>query len=93
MIAMIGYEPYSVIIINDRHDHGQQQLVLLHDDDDEFMPEAVAISPGQDTVAVMLRSGSLALNCMQLSFMTIDRHPAAAKQGRRDAAVVLTAFF
>ena len=56
MIATIGRLPYSVIIINDRHEYEQQQLVELPD-----IPRAVAISPAQDTVAVILGAG---LTCM-----------------------------
>ena len=56
MIATIGRLPYSVVIINDRYEHEQQQLVELPD-----MPRAVAISPAQDTVAVILGAG---LTCM-----------------------------
>ena len=52
MIATIGYNPDSVIIIKDRHEHVQQQLLGLSD-----MPLAVAISPAQDTIAIMLVSG------------------------------------
>ena len=52
MIATIGSFPDSVIIINDRHDHHQQQLVEL-----THQPVAVAISPAQDTIAVMLING------------------------------------
>ena len=51
MIATIGEAPYSVNIINDRHKH-EQQLLELSDE-----PVAVAISPAQDTIAVMLDNG------------------------------------
>ena len=52
MIATIGFSPCSVVIINDRHEHEQQLCIELSD-----MPVAVAISPAQDTVAVMLDTG------------------------------------
>ena len=52
MISTIGYDPCSVVIINDRHEHKQQQLLELPD-----FPRAVAISPAQDAVAVMLDTG------------------------------------
>jgi hypothetical protein len=51
-IATIGREPLSVII-NDRHEHEQQQQLL----ELSSQPLAVAISPAQDTVAVMLENG------------------------------------
>ena len=56
VIATIGYKPDSVIVINDRHEHHQQQHV-----DIPFMPLAVAISPAQDTIAVMLANGMMCL--------------------------------
>ena len=52
MIATIGRLPDSLIIINNRNEHQQLQLVELSD-----MPRAVAISPAQDTVAVMFWTG------------------------------------
>ena len=50
MIATIGLNPYSVIIINDRHER-EQQLIKL-----PGKPKVIAISPAHDTVAVMLKS-------------------------------------
>ena len=54
MIATIGRDPSSVIIIiiNDRHGLDHLQLLDLPD-----WPMAVAISPAQDTVAVVLNNG------------------------------------
>ena len=54
MIATIGFEPYSVIIIKDRHEHEQHQRIDL-----PVRPRAVAISPAQDRVAVLLSNGLL----------------------------------
>ena len=54
MIATIGVEPYSVIIISNRYEHEQQRLFLL-----PHYPVAVVISPAQDAVAVMLWTGLL----------------------------------
>ena len=59
MIATIGYNPCSVVTINDRHDHEQRQLVEL-----SCEPVAVAIRPAQDTVAVMLENGISTPNCI-----------------------------
>ena len=52
MIATIGLDPNSLIIINDWHAPEQQQLVAL-----SCQPLAVAISPTQDRIAVVLDNG------------------------------------
>ena len=52
MIATIGRDPNSAIIINDRYTHEQQQLIKL-----PHHPVAVAISPTQSMLAVMLWNG------------------------------------
>ena len=52
MIATIGRDPNSVIIINDRHEHERQQLIEL-----PHHPVAVAISSTQNMLAVMLWNG------------------------------------
>ena len=51
MIATIGRLPDSVIIISDLKEHEEQRIDL------PVRPRAVAISPAQDTVAVLLING------------------------------------
>ena len=52
MIVTVGFEPNSVIILDDRHTPEQQQQILF-----ARWPKAVAISPAKDTIAVMLIHG------------------------------------
>ena len=75
MIATIGREPLSVVIINDRHEHEHQQLIEL-----SSQPLVVAISPAQDVVAVMLPTGRLRNNAKQ----ALNDMPGALQLLRKD---------
>ena len=52
MIATVGNDPFSMIVISNRHVPEQQQLVEL-----SGFPSAVAISPDKHAIAIALSNG------------------------------------